>query len=86
MYYSPEDIGFRAFAVNGETVVAHRGEGERTLFELQREGDEYKTVREIELMKPDGTPVEPKLVSNRESMLLFLDGDELYMYEVKSEV
>lgn len=85
LYYSPEDIFFRTFAVNGEMIVAHRGRGERTLFELQREGDVYKTVREIELMKPDGTPVEPQLVSNRESLLLFLDGDELYMYEAKSE-
>lgn len=84
LYYSPEDIGFRAFAVNGETIVAHRGRGERTLFELQREGNEYKTVRKIELMKPDGEPVEPHLVNNRKSKLLFLDGDELYMYEAKS--
>lgn len=85
-YYSAEDIYFRMFAVNGETIVAHRGSGERTLFELQREGNEYKTVRKIELIKPNGKPIEPQLVNNRESKLLFLDGDELYMYEVKSGV
>ncbi|MFJ7667600.1 hypothetical protein ACIQXI_10840 [Lysinibacillus sp. NPDC097195] len=83
-YYSPEDIYFRAFAVNGETIVIHQGRGERTLIELQREGNEYKTVRKIELIKPDGKPVEPQLVNNRESKLLFLDGDELYMYDAKS--
>jgi len=86
VYYSPEGMGFQSFAVNGKTVVAYRNKWGRSLFELQREGDEYKNVREIELMKPDGTPVEPQLVSNRESMLLFLDGDELYMYEAKSDV
>ncbi|MEG0472917.1 MAG: hypothetical protein RR588_11330 [Solibacillus sp.] len=84
LYYSPEDIYFQAFAVNGEMIVAHRVRGERTLFELQREGNEYKIVRKIELIKPDGKPVEPQLVNNRESKLLFLDGDELYMYEAKS--
>ncbi len=84
VYYSPEGMGFQSFAVNGETVVAHSGEGGRALFELRREGNEYKTVREIELIKPDGAPLEPQLVNNRENMLLFLDGDELYMYGVKS--
>lgn len=84
-YYSVDDISFGAFAVNGETIVVHQGRGEHTLFELQREGNEYKIVHEIELIKPDGKPVEPQLVSNRESMLLFLDEDELYMYESKSE-
>ncbi|UDK97134.1 hypothetical protein EYB33_12860 [Lysinibacillus sphaericus] len=84
-YYSPEDIYFQAFAVNGETIVAYRGRGD-TLLELHREGNEYKTVRKIELMRPDGKPFEPQLVNNRESKLLFLDGDELYMYEVKSGV
>jgi len=85
-YYSPEDIYFRTFAVNGETIVAHRGSGERALFELQREGNEYKIVRKIELTKPNGKPIEPQLVNNRENKLLFLDGDELYIYEVKSSV
>ncbi|MFJ7648645.1 hypothetical protein ACIQ1H_13980 [Lysinibacillus sp. NPDC097279] len=85
-YYSPEDIYFQAFAVNGETIVAYRGRGERTLFELHREGNEYKTVRKIELMRTDGKPFEPQLVNNRESKLLFLEGDELYMYEAKSGV
>lgn len=85
-YYSPEDIYFQTFAVNGETIVAHRGRGERILFELQREGNEYKTTRKIELMKPNGKPIEPQLVNNRENKLLFLDGDELYIYEVKSGV
>ena len=85
-YYSPEEIYFRTFAINGETIVAHRGSGERILFELQREGNEYKIVRKIELTKPNGKPIEPQLVNNRENKLLFLDGDELYMYEVKSGV
>ncbi|SKA90359.1 hypothetical protein [Sporosarcina newyorkensis] len=43
-----------------------------------------KVVHEIELIQPDGTPVTPQLVSNRENMLLFLDGDELYMFEANS--
>lgn len=83
-YYSPEDINIRAFAVNGVTIVAHQGREEPILFELQREGDVYKTIRKIELMKPNGKSIEPQLVNNRESKLLFLDGDELYIYEAKS--
>ncbi|MGE7981442.1 hypothetical protein [Solibacillus sp. NPDC093137] len=83
-YYSPEDINIRAFAVKGETIVAYSGRGEHTLLGLQRDGDEYKTVRKIELMKPNGKSIEPQLVNNRESKLLFLDGNELYIYEVKS--
>ena len=87
LYYSPKGIDFfRAFAVNGETIIAYPGMGGRVLFELQREGDAYRIVHKLELIKPDGTPVEPQLVSNRESMLLFLDGDELYLYEAKSGV
>lgn len=82
LYYSPEDIDFRVFGINGEIIVGHSGEGGRKLFELRREGDEYKTVREMVLLKPDGTLVEPQLVSNRENMLLFLDDDELYFYEI----
>ena len=84
VYYSPEGLGFQSFAVNGETIVAYRDRWGRSLFELQREGNEYKTVHEIELIKPDGTSLEPQLVSNRENMLLFLDGDELYMYKATS--
>lgn len=84
-YYSPEDINIRAFAVNGETIVAYQERGERTLFELQREGNKYKTVRKIELMKPNGKSIEPQLVNNRESKLLFWDGDELYIYEAISD-
>ena len=85
VYYSPEGIGFQSFAVNGDTIVAYEDSwGRRLLFELHREGDEFKVAHKIELIKQDGTTVEPQLVSNRESMLLFLDGNELYMYEVKS--
>ncbi|MFS0877370.1 hypothetical protein [Solibacillus isronensis] len=83
-YYSPEDINIQAFAVNGETIVAYQGRGECTLFELQRDGNEYKTIHKIELMKPNGKSIEPQLVNNRESKLLFLDGNELYIYEAKS--
>lgn len=85
-YYSSEETSYRAFAMNGDRIVAHRGNGKRTLFELQREGNEYKTVRNIELMKPNGKPMKPQLVNNRENKLLFLDGEELFMYEVKSSI
>ncbi|MCG7342570.1 hypothetical protein MHZ92_00410 [Sporosarcina sp. ACRSL] len=86
VYYSLEGMGFQSFAVDGETVVGYQGRwGRRFLFELQLEGDEFKIVQNIELIKPNGLPVEPQLVNNRENMLLFLDDDELYMYEVKSE-
>ncbi|WP_339250267.1 hypothetical protein NSQ43_11335 [Sporosarcina sp. FSL W8-0480] len=84
VYYSPEDIGFQFFAVNGETVVAYRESfGRHSIFEMQREGEKFKTLHEIKLMKPNGVPVEAQLVNNRENMLLFLDGDELYMFDVK---
>lgn len=84
-YYSTEDMSFKAFAVKGETIIAYRGRWEQhAFFELQREGNEYKTVRKLELMKPNGKPLEPQLVNNRENKLLFLDGNELYMYELKS--
>ena len=84
VYYSPEGMGFQSFAVNGEKIVAYEDSwGRRSLFELQREGDEFKVVHDIELIKPDGTSVEPQLVNNRESRLLFLDGDELYIFEAK---
>lgn len=85
-YYSAEETTYRAFAVNGDTIVAHRGREDRILFELQREGNEYKTVRTIELLKPNGIPLKPQLVNNRENKLLFLDGEELFMYEVKSSI
>ncbi|MDW0112612.1 hypothetical protein QT711_05410 [Sporosarcina saromensis] len=84
-YYSTEDIAFRgAFAVKGDKIVAHQGISGRILFELKRIENEFKTVRKIELIKPDGQPVIPQLVNNREDKLLFLDGDELYLYEMKS--
>lgn len=74
----------KAFAVKGDTIVAQQGFRERILFELQRVENEFKTVRKIELIKPDGQPVIPQLVNNREDKLLFLDGDELYLYEMIS--
>ncbi|AXI00352.1 hypothetical protein DV702_11855 [Sporosarcina sp. PTS2304] len=82
--YSPEGHGFQSFAVNGDTIIAYQGIWGQSLFEMQRKDDEYKVVHEIKLIKPDGTPVKPELVSNRENQLLFLDGDELYMVEAKS--
>ncbi|MDN4607679.1 hypothetical protein [Sporosarcina highlanderae] len=85
IYYSPEGMGFRSFAIAGDTVVAYEDRWSRSLLELQREGDEYKIVHEIALVKPDGMSLEAQLVNNRENMLLFLDGDELYLYEVKSK-
>ncbi|AMO85360.1 hypothetical protein B857_03838 [Solibacillus isronensis B3W22] len=85
-YYPTEDMHFHAFAVKWETIIAYQGRGEHAFFELQREGNEYKTVRKLELMKPNGKPLEPQLVNNRENKLLFLDGNELYMYELKSDV
>ncbi|WP_060206192.1 hypothetical protein [Sporosarcina koreensis] len=85
VYYSPEGMGFQSFAVNGDKIVAYEDRwGRRSLFELEREGDEFKAVHGIELIKPDGTCMEPQLVNNRESRLLFLDGDELYMFDVQS--
>ncbi|WHT47301.1 hypothetical protein QNH10_13935 [Sporosarcina thermotolerans] len=53
------------------------------MIELQREGEIFKKIHKIELIKPNGMVVEAQLVSNRENMLLFLDRDELYMYEAK---
>ncbi|MFS0687997.1 hypothetical protein AB1K89_01950 [Sporosarcina sp. 179-K 8C2 HS] len=86
-YYSPEGMGFQSFAVNGDKIVAYEDRwGRRSLFELQRKGDEFKVVHDIELIKLDGTPVKPQLVNNRESKLLFLDGDELYIYEAGSGI
>lgn len=84
VYFSPNK-GFQSFAMAGDIVVAYEGRWGRSLFELQREGDEYKVVHEIVLIKPDGTPVEANLVNNRESRLLFLDDDELYLYEIGTE-
>ena len=86
VYYSPEGLGFQSFAVNGDTIIAYRERWGLSLFEMQREGDECKVVHEIELIKPNGTAVEPELVSNREKWILFLDGDELYMFEAKPGV
>ena len=84
VYYSPEGMGFRSFAMNGETIIAYRDRWGRSLFELQRVGDEYKFVREIELIKEDGTLIKPQLVNNRENHLLFLDGDDVYLYKAES--
>ncbi|QTD39490.1 hypothetical protein [Sporosarcina sp. Te-1] len=82
-YYSPEDNMFRTFAMNGETVTVHRGQETRTLSEMRREGDQYKTIRDILLMKPNGVPLISQMVNTRENTLLFLDGNELYLYEMK---
>lgn len=86
LYYSPGDLSFESFAVNGDTILAYEGRWGESLFEVRREGDEYKTVCEIELIKPDGTPVKPELAGNRENRLLFLDGEELYLIEAGRDV
>jgi len=60
VYFSPEGMGFQSFAVNEDKIVAYENRwGRQSLFELQRNGDEFKVIHEIELIKPDGKLVEP---------------------------
>lgn len=80
-YYELDDLDFTSFAVNRDKMVVHHRREGSILMELERRGNRYETVRKLELIKPDGTPVIPLEVSNRENQLLFLDGNELYLYK-----
>lgn len=83
VYYKPDVKGASRFAVHGDKLIMNGGYGDQEqFFELERDGSRYVTKRLIQFRKPDGSLLRPQATSNRGRQLLFLDGTELYRYEV----
>ncbi|WP_040285059.1 hypothetical protein [Sporosarcina koreensis] len=82
-YYGLDDLNFRSFAVKGDEIVAYTREGDGILLKLDQDNKRCETVHLLEFIKPDGTPISPQAVSNRENMLVFLDNGELYLYVIE---
>ncbi len=85
-YYGLGDMHFKSFAVKEDEIAAYNWDGEGILLELNRKTNRYDTIQTLQFVKPDGTPVTPEAVNNREHQLLFLDDGELYLYGIDSNM
>ncbi|MEK4026488.1 hypothetical protein [Sporosarcina sp. FSL W7-1283] len=82
-YYVPDVKGANLFAVKEDMLLMDGGYGNHDgFYELKRKGSRYRTQKHIRFIKPNGVAIRSSARSNRGNQLLFLDGTEVYYYEI----